>query len=176
MRIGMGHRSENGFGLKSDSRQVIEAQRLLDKATDGFRRLQELQQTRTVQWQAASQPLAVASHGKPCGMQLLDYDGPEPTLLKGEKNLVDAIENGGALAKSWTSIPHRPQRPFPSKAPFPSKHAKACMCDIVEQLATRGDGDETTSCIAGAAFAWPQPAPALHWQVRVTITDRTVGH
>ena len=38
--------------------------------------------------------------GKPCGMQLLDYDGPEPTLLKGEKNLVDAIENGGALAKS----------------------------------------------------------------------------
>ena len=37
------HPQDGGFDLKPDHRRVIEAQRLLDKATADFKRLQELQ-------------------------------------------------------------------------------------------------------------------------------------
>ena len=48
------HPQDFGHGLKPDDRRVIEAQRLLDKATDDFERIKERSEMRTQAWQSAS--------------------------------------------------------------------------------------------------------------------------
>jgi hypothetical protein len=67
------------------------------RTTDNARRLQERSERLAEAWRAAAQPLANTEawlrDGKPSGVLLEDYDGPEPALLKGEKGLLDAIEN-----------------------------------------------------------------------------------
>ena len=73
------HPQDGGFGLKPTDVRVVAAEKHLDKTTADFERLQELQTVRTAQWHAASGALANAEtwlkHGKPSGVQLLDYEG-----------------------------------------------------------------------------------------------------
>ena len=49
------HPQYGGFNLTDDNGRVIAAQRTLDKATADFKRLNELQEVRTAQWQTVSQ-------------------------------------------------------------------------------------------------------------------------
>ena len=87
---------DGGFNLPVDAPQVIAAQRTLDMATDAFTRLQELQATRSAAWQASGRVLSVCEtylrDGRPGGAALEAVE-VDPQLAKGEKGLLDAVEN-----------------------------------------------------------------------------------
>ncbi|MDE5465223.1 hypothetical protein [Bradyrhizobium sp. CSS354] len=131
------HPQDGGFGLKPDNRQVVAAQRTLDKATDDFERIKQRSEAKTAAWQAASGALANVEtwlkHGKPPGVQLLDYDGPEPTLAKGEASVIDAIENRRRRVRELRADLHRI-----ASAPYPSSYAKQRMRAQIEALAMQG--------------------------------------
>jgi hypothetical protein len=130
------HPQDHGFGLKSDNRSVIEAQRTLDKANADFERLKQLQEVRTAQWQSASGGLANTEtylrDGRPQGVVLEDYEGPEPTLAKGEDifSALDKVRRRGReLRADLARI---------AAAPYPSSHARAKIRHEIEALAMQG--------------------------------------
>ena len=61
--------------------------RSVDKATDDFERIKQRSEAKTAAWHAASGALANAEtwlrHGKPSGVQLLDWDGPRAEVAQG---------------------------------------------------------------------------------------------
>jgi hypothetical protein len=130
------HPHDGGPNLKSDDRRVMEAQRLFDKATANFRRLQELQTVRTAAWQSASGALANAEtwlkNGRPAGTALEDFDGPKPTLIKNE-TVVDAVERLRRRVRELRADLHSIE-----SAPYPSKYVKARMRAAVEALSQQG--------------------------------------
>jgi hypothetical protein len=71
--------------------------------------------------------------GKPSGVRLEDFEGPEPTLNKGENGILDAIENRRRRVRELRADLHRIE-----SAPFPSSHAKAQMRAQIGQLAQAG--------------------------------------
>jgi hypothetical protein len=128
--------AERGFNLKPDDRQVIAAQRTLDRATEDFGRIKQRSEDRTAAWQSASAALSNAEpylkHGLPSGVQLRDHDGPEPKLLKG-KTFIDAVERLRRRVRELRADQHRIR-----SAPFLSAHAKAQMREQIEALAMQG--------------------------------------
>jgi hypothetical protein len=134
------HPQDGGFGLKPGDPRVVAAEKHRDKLTAEFERLRGLQTVRTAQWQAASAALSNTEnwlrHGKPSGVQLLDNDGPEPKLAKGEANLLDAVENRRRRARELRADLHRI-----ASAPFPSAYCKQRLRQIVEQAAAHGAPD-----------------------------------
>ena len=132
------HPQDGGFGLPPTDARVVQAQQALDRATETFERIKQRSETKTAAWQAASGALANIEawlkSGRPGGTTLLDHDGPEPTLLKGEKNVVDAIENRRRRVRELRADLHRI-----ASAPYPSSYAKQQMRAQIEQLSQRGE-------------------------------------
>jgi hypothetical protein len=139
LRLLTSHPQEFGHGLPSTDNRVVAQQRLVNKLTDDFRRLQERSETRAAAFQAASQAQANVEtwlkSGRPGGTTLLDHDGPEPKLLKGE-SVIDAIERLRRRGRELKADLHRIE-----SAPFPSSYAKQRMRQMIEQLAQRGQPD-----------------------------------
>jgi hypothetical protein len=48
------HPQDGGFGLSVDNRSVQQAQATLDRATEAFTRITDLQATRSAAWQVSS--------------------------------------------------------------------------------------------------------------------------
>jgi hypothetical protein len=89
-------RAENGLSLNPTDTRVIEQQKLVQKLTDDLRRLNELVETRSAVWHAASHVLSAVESwlkdgGIPPGVVLQDIEGKPPQLLKNE-TVIDAIE------------------------------------------------------------------------------------
>jgi hypothetical protein len=131
-----------GFNLPLENASVVQAQRTLDKATDAFKRLQELQVVRTAAWQSASAALSNVENwlksGKPGGTALEALEIELPKLNKGE-DILSALDRlrrrGRELKADLARI---------AAAPFPSSHAKKRARDQIEQLAQRGGPDVGT--------------------------------
>ena len=83
------HPHDGGFNLEPDDHRVEAANKVLEKATADFRRLQELQTVRTAAWQSASGALANAEtwlkSGRPGNTTLeAAAEVDQPRMLKGE--------------------------------------------------------------------------------------------
>jgi hypothetical protein len=133
----LAHPHENGFNLKPDHPSAIEQQRLLDKLTDNLKRLNELDETRSVAWRAASHVLTAVESwlkdgGVPPGVMLADIDGKPPQLLKNE-TVIDAIERLRRRGRELKADLNRIR-----SAPYPSAHVREKIKQEVETLATRG--------------------------------------
>ena len=130
------HQQDGGFGLKPDDPRVTEQQRLVDRLNSDFQRLNERNEARTVAWRAASHTLSNVElwlrDGKPSGVLLLDYDGPEPQLLKNE-SISDAVERLRRRGRELKADLHRIR-----SAPFPASYCKAQMRAQIEALAMQG--------------------------------------
>jgi len=131
------HASEGGFGLKPDARQVIEAQRLLDRLTAEFTRLTDRQATRAAAFQASSAALAKCEdwlkHGVP-GNCTLDTVETEPVRLLKNETVLDAIERLRRRVRELRADLHRI-----ASSPMPSSYCKAKMRAQIEALAQRGE-------------------------------------
>jgi hypothetical protein len=130
------HPQDGGFNLPDDNRSVIAAKRTLEKATDDFERLKQLQEVRSAAFQSASAALAAVESwlrdGVPgnCTLETVEV---EPKLNKGESALLDAIENRRRRVRELRADLHRI-----ASAPFPSAYCKAKMRTQVEALAMQG--------------------------------------
>ena len=137
---------------ETDSR-VVFAQQHLDKMAADLKRLQERSETRLVAWQAASQAKAACEDwlkdGKPSGVLLEDFEGPEPTLNKGE-DVLSAIERLRRRGRELRADAHRI-----ASAPFPSKHVKAQMREQIAQLAMQGTPDVSMMVEHDGRLIWP---------------------
>jgi hypothetical protein len=147
------HPQDHGFGLKADAAQVIAAKRLLDRTTEAFARLQDLQQQRSSAWQAASRVVSAVEtwlrDARPQGTVLEDIETPEVKLLKGE-SLTDAISRLQRRCRELKATAHTI-----ASAPHPSGWAKAKMRQEIEALATRGEPDATNLIEHGGAIRFP---------------------
>jgi hypothetical protein len=118
--------------------------------------LNELIETRSETWGAASQTLSGVEtwlrDGRPHGTTLLDYDGPEPKLAKGE-SLTDAIERLRRRGRELKADLHRIR-----SAPYPSAHVRAKIKQEVEALATRGKPIVSDAVEHDRGLVWPTQA------------------
>lgn len=130
------HPQDGGFNLPVADRRVIEQQKLVDKATDDLRRLNDRNEARTAAWTAASGALQAVEtwlrDGRPQGTVLEDHSGPEPQLLKGE-DLMGGISRLQRRGRELKADLHRIR-----SAPYPSAHARAKIRQEVEALALAG--------------------------------------
>ena len=147
------HPQDGGFNLPPSAPQVIAAQRTLDKATEAFTRLQEMQQQRASAWQVSSAALSACEtllrDGRPGGTALEAVE-VDPKLAKGEKGLLDAIENRRRRVRELRADLHRVE-----SAPYPSAHVKRRVREMVDQLAARGEPDVTTLLEHDGGLVWP---------------------
>lgn len=147
------HPHDNGFGLKPDDGRVVEQKKLVARLNDELKRLTELSETRSQVWTASSHVLtAVESwlkNGKPPGVVLQDYDGPEPKLLKNE-GLLDAILRLQRRGRELKADLHRIR-----SAPYPSAHARAAIRQEVEALATQGAPSVSDVVEHDRKIIWP---------------------
>jgi hypothetical protein len=131
------HPHNGGFNLPEADARVVTAEKHVTKASEDLRRLKERSEMRAQAWQAASQARAACEtwlrDGRPLGTTLLDHDGPEPKLAKGENGLLDAIENRRRRVRELRADLHRIR-----SAPFPSSYAKARIREQIEALAMQG--------------------------------------
>jgi hypothetical protein len=130
------HPQDWGQNLPLDHPSVVQAQRMVDKATSEFELIKQRSKDRAAAWQAASGALANTEtwlkSGMPGGTTLLDYDCEPPKLNKGE-TVIDGIERYRRRCRELRADLHRIR-----SAPYPSSHAKAQMRAQIEQLAERG--------------------------------------
>lgn len=135
------HPQDGGFNLPVADRRVMEATKVLDKATDDFERLKQLQEVRAAAWQTASQAKAVCEdwlrYGVPANCQIAESEIEPPKLLKGEA-VLDAVERLRRRARELKADLHRIR-----SAPFPSSYAKAQMRAQIDALALQGTPDVT---------------------------------
>jgi hypothetical protein len=150
----LAHQQEGGFNLKPDHPSVKQATKAVEKATDAFTRLTELQATRSAQWTAAGGVLAAVEdwlkNARPAGAALHTFDGPEVPLLKGERSLADAIENRRRRVRELKATKHTIE-----SAPFLSSVCKAKMREQIEILAARGEPDVSLLVERGGSIIWP---------------------
>jgi hypothetical protein len=148
------HQSNGGFNLPETDSRVVEQQRLLDKVTDDLRRLNELVETRSAVWHAASHVLSAVEgwlkNGVPPGVLLEDIEVEVPKLAKNEPGLLDAIENRRRRVRELKADAHRIQ-----SAPFLSAHARAKIREEVEALAARGRPVVTDVIEHDGSVIWP---------------------
>jgi hypothetical protein len=145
---------DGGFNLQPDDARVIAQQRTLDKLTDDAKRLNERSEARAKAWREASGAQAACEAwlktGKPHGVMLLDFEGPEPKLAKSEAGLLDAIENRRRRVRELRADLHRIE-----SAPFPSSHVKVQMRAQIEALAARGVIDVSPLIEHDDKIIWP---------------------
>jgi hypothetical protein len=148
------HPQNHGHNLPTTDARVVTQQRLVNKLTDDFRRLQERSETKAAAWRSASQALAAVESwlrdGKPHGTVLEDHEGPEPRLNKGEAGLLDAVENRRRRCRELRADLHRV-----ASAPYPSSHAKQRMRGMIEALAQRGQPDVSLLIEHDSDIVWP---------------------
>jgi hypothetical protein len=144
----------DGFNVAASDGRVRSQQKLVDTLTADVNRQQERQRERAAKWREAGAALQTAEewlrHGKPHGVQLLDHDGPEPKLAKGENGPLDAIENRRRRVRELRADLHRIE-----SSPFPSSHCKARMREQVEILAQRGEVDVGMVVEHDGKIIWP---------------------
>ena len=147
------HPQEFGHNLPPTDARVVAQQRLVDKLTDDLKRLKERSDARAAAWQTTARTLGNAEdwlrNGRPSGVQLLDYDGPEPTLAKGE-GILDGIERLRRRGRELKADLHRI-----ASAPYPSAYAKAQMRAQIEQLAMQGAPSVSSLIEHDGKIAWP---------------------
>jgi len=88
-------RAENGFNMREDYAEVVQARQELEKLTADAQRLSALHEAKSVAFQSVSRVVQAIEdwpkRGRPHGTALQDCDGPEPKPLKGE-TVTDAVE------------------------------------------------------------------------------------
>jgi hypothetical protein len=131
------HPQDGGFNLPLTDRRVIVATKHLEKMTDDFERLKQLQEVRTAAFQSASAAMTNAEtwlrDGRPHGTTLEAIEVDPPKLAKGENSLLDQIENRRRRVRELRADLHRIE-----SAPFPSTYAKQKMRAQIEALAMQG--------------------------------------
>jgi hypothetical protein len=131
------HAQDGGFNLPDDDMRVVEAKKVLTKATDDLRRLQERASLRAATWQAASVALVACEDylrdGRPPGTALEVVETEPPKPVRGENGLLDQIENRRRRVRELRADLHRIE-----SAPFPSSYCKQRMVAQIEALAVRG--------------------------------------
>jgi hypothetical protein len=153
------HPQHFGMGLKADAPQAVAAQRLLDKLSADFQRLQKLQATCSAAWNVATQALARVQDwlksGRPAGVALEDVD-TAVKLAKGEANWLEAIANRQRRVKEIKADLRRTQ-----DAPFPSAWAREKMRAEIEARAATGAPSTSLLVERGDKIDWPmQPVRA----------------
>ena len=147
------HPQDHGFNLPLTNARVIEATKLLEKLTADLKRLQELQQVRTAQWQAASGAKAASEawlrDGRPHGATLEVFDAEPPRLAKGE-TVLNAVERVRRRGRELRADLHRIR-----SAPFPSNYAKSQMRAQIDALTQRGAPDVTNLIEHDRDIIWP---------------------
>ena len=145
------HPSAGGFGLSDGDARVSAAERELDRCIDECERLEKLNDTRTAVWTAASQLLTAVQtwlrDGRPPGTVLEDFDGPEPSLQKGER-ITDAIERHRRRVRELQSDAH-----VIRSAPYPASYAKTKLRAQIEALAQAPSVSEVIE--NDRSIAWP---------------------
>jgi hypothetical protein len=130
------HQQEGGFNLKPDHPSVVQALKTLERAEGELARLQARQAERSAAWNAAGGVLAACEtwlRDRPGGTLLEAVEIEPPKLLKGEKGLLDAIENRRRRGRELKATLHTIR-----SAPMPSSWAKQAMREQVEALAMQG--------------------------------------
>ena len=129
-------RDGDGFGLPESDARVKAATKAVEKAAADARRLAELREIRSAQWQAASSALRNVEsflQTRPGNTTLAEFDGPQPKLNKGE-DILSAIERLRRRGRELSADLHSVR-----SAPFSSAHAKRRLREMIEQLAQRGE-------------------------------------
>jgi hypothetical protein len=131
------HAQDHGLGLPPEHASCVAAEKEIARTSDAARRLQERSERLAAAWRAAAEPLAACEtwlrDGRPSGVQLLDWEGDEPKLLKGENGLLDAIENRRRRVRELRANLNRI-----ASASYPSGYCKARAKEQIEALAMQG--------------------------------------
>jgi hypothetical protein len=150
----LAHPHENGFNLKPDDPRVIEQQRLVEKLSGELARLNELVETRSATWHAASHVRTACEswlkNGIPAGVMLQDIEVEPPKLAKGENGRLDAIEVRRRRVRELRADLHRIE-----SAPFPSGYAKAQMRAQIEVLSQQGAVNVSRLVERDGQIEWP---------------------
>jgi hypothetical protein len=152
----LNHRSLGGYELPDDGsdNRVIAARETLDTATAHAKRLAELREVRTANWQVASAALQTAETylrgGRPGNTVFEAVEVVVPSVAKGENGLLDQIENRRRVVREHKATLHRIQ-----SAPYPSTHVKARIREQVEVLATRGTPQVARAVELDEPVDWP---------------------
>ena len=147
------HQQDGGFSLAMDDARVLDQQRLVDKLTAEAKRIKDLYEVRGAAWNEAGYTLQAVEgwlrDGRPARTVLEDFDGPEPTLSKGE-TVVDAIERLRRRGRDLKADLHRIR-----SAPYPSAHARAKVRQEIEALAMRGAPSVSDVIEHDRSVIWP---------------------
>jgi hypothetical protein len=126
---------EGGFSLSAADQRVVQARQLVEELTAARDRLEARYETAAARWQPARRLVTIVEEwlrDKPGGTTLEDFDGPKPTLQKGE-DILGAIERLRRRCRELAADLHRIE-----SSCYPSAHAKAKMREQIEVLAARG--------------------------------------
>lgn len=130
------HPSQGGFGLKDSDGSVVDARRRVEELSAEAARLDQLYEDRSATSRSASTVLSNVEtwlrDGRPSGTVLKDFDGPDPTLAKGE-DVLSALDSVRRRVRELKADLHRIR-----SSPFPSSYAKQQMRAVVDGLAARG--------------------------------------
>jgi hypothetical protein len=131
------HPQEFGQGLSPDHPSVVQAQKVLDRATRELELIKQRSEDRAAAWRAASAPVAVCDdwlrHGRPHGTILEDHETEVPKLGKNEPSLIDAIENRRRRCRELKADIHRVRSACYTKA-----EAMALVSATVENWGSNG--------------------------------------
>jgi len=130
------HASVGGFELPDDDPRCRGEKAKLDALAAECRRLDDIYAVRSEAWRVASQTVSAVTayllDGRPGGTALEDFNGPKPTLNKGE-DIATRVETLRHRVRELKADLHRIQ-----SAPYPSSHARQKMREQIETLAARG--------------------------------------
>jgi len=147
------HPQDGGFNLPPTDARVIVAQKHLDKMTDDFERLQELQKGRSGQWQAASGALSNTEtglrSGLPGGTTLQSWDGEPPSLNKNE-GLLDAISRLQRRGRDLKATLHQIR-----SSCLPKSYCIQRAREMAEALVMRGTPDVSMLIEHDGDIIWP---------------------
>jgi len=128
--------SVGGFELPDNDPRCRGEKAKLDALAAECKRLDGIYQARSEAWRVASQTVAAVTayllDGRPAGTVLEDFNGPKPTLNKGE-DVLSALDRTRRRGRELRAGLHTIQ-----SAPFPSTYAKQRMREQIEALAARG--------------------------------------
>jgi hypothetical protein len=146
-------RSQGGFSLREDDREVVEVRQQLEKLTDETQRLARLDEERSGQWRAASLTLQAVEgwvkNGRPGGTVLQDHEVEPPKLLKNE-DLLSALERIRRRGREIKALRHTIQ-----SSCYPSSYCKERARDAVEALAQQGAPNVTNLVEHDRPIEWP---------------------
>jgi hypothetical protein len=148
------HPQDGGFKLPLSDSRVIVATAHLEKMSEDFERLTELQTVRAAAFQMAAQAKVTCEtylrDGLPGGTALEAVDVKPPKPTKGETGLLDQIESRRAKVRDLRAELRRIE-----SAPYPSAHAKAKCRAAVEALAQRCVVDVGRVVAHDGEIVWP---------------------